>query len=856
MMRRTGRFLVIILTCLHGFTLQGSTPLAAEEYLLAPDPVSQRYRTGEADPSVSRVPKDIQQMLDLNPRAGIGMLVDYFLEECENEYRLIKCFHDWITGKILYDPEADFISAWQEGRQRIPPYSVILRQRRAGHAGFARLFSAMCDLSGVEAVTICGISNRYLDQDMKPAGHTWNGVKIGGSWYIVDTVNDVRSRRLPGGEIDTDLYTDRELFIKPEEKILINFPEDDRYQFLEERVSKEDFLSGPLLGLGCARYGVVYTGLRQQAENGGSGVTVTSVPYQRYNRAEFAGGSASFLFSAPEDVRFQVWLTDEEGNRYPRYGFAYREENRHVCTFSLPEPGEYTAEVYGLELGEVTGWTHLFSCAVSGPERGPTLPVPGLFFKTYGWERSGLEAVSSRIGISTGGRYVSLTLKVPEEIDVEAEVETETGDSLKQRVSRSYPEKGQVKFTIVPDERGKFYTTLRVKEKGPSGRRFSALEFAFVNILSGGVRDFPHHEIFFQSPFLEEGFRFISDNVMHAADDGYYRVTVAAPEGLRMDGGMETGGSGETGDRQTGSPNSRFTYEKEGSVYSFFFLPKIDESERGEIYMLGPSGERRLLAEIILPRFSSFRPTVHEPGWIYKKNGFSGLGITLLEENIHRAGKPGFAYLGLDIPAGVDVFARYVLLRRRDVSRSHVAASTPSREEKRFYFRLPEEGPGVVTLFARKKSDGGEASREISERAVEILEFALYPGGAVQEIPPSGEVIYYPEFYRKGFVHVRDNFGSPDAERFEITIDVPDPYSLTCRVVNEEGKTLTDRCSYRIRGDETTFFIDNPPEGERWRADISAVDLGGVVTEVCRFFLAGRAAEDMGTEPREPEGTE
>jgi len=714
----------------------------------------------------------------------------------------------------------------------------------------------MCDLSGVEAVTIRGISNRHLDRNMKPAGHTWNGVKIGGSWYIVDTVHDARSRRLPGGEIETDLYTDRELFIKPEAKILINFPEDDRYQFLEERVAKKDFLSGPLHGLSCARYGVVYTGLRQQAEKGESGVTVASVPYLRYNRAEFAGGSASFLFSAPEDVRFQVWLTDEEGNRYPRHGFTYREENRHVCTFALPEPGEYTAEVYGLGQGERNGWSHLFSCTVSGQETGPTLPVPGLFFKTYGWNRSGLEVVSSRIGTSTGGRYVSLTLKVPGEIDLEAEIETETGKPLKSWISFSYPEKGQVKLTIVPDEKGKFHTTLRVKEKGISGRGFSALEFAFVNIFPRGDRDFPVHEIFFQRPFLAEGFRFISDNVVHAADDGYYRVTVAAPEELLMDGGMGTGGSDETVGRRSGGTNTRFTYEKEGKVYNFYFLPEIEESGRGEIYMLGPWGERRLLAEIILPRFSSFRPTVHEAGWIYKKNGFSGLGITLLEENIHRAGKPGFAYLGLDIPAGVDVFARYVLLGGRDVSRSHVAASTPSREEKRFYFRLPAEGPGVVTLFARKETDGGEASRETSESPVEILGFALYPDGAVREIPPPGEVIYYPAFYRKGFAHVRDNLGSQDAERFEITIDVPDQYSLTCRVTNEEGRALTDRFSYRIRGDETTFFIDNPPEGERWRANISAVDRRGVVTEVCRFFLGARGAGDMGTEPREPEGTE
>lgn len=828
------RLTVILLICCRGTIGPGSAVLAAEEYLLTPDTVSQVYRTGEADPAIFNIPEDVQRLLDFNPRIGMKGLVDFFLEQYRDEYRLVKCFHDWITEEIVYDPEFDDTSAWKNGREKIPPSVIILEQKRAGHRGFARLFSEMCTLAEVEAVTIHGISNRNLGPDLRPSEHSWNGVKIRGVWYLVDTARDARNRKVRGGGVETGLYSHKELFLKPEAKILINFPEDDRYQFLEEKVSKEDFLSGPLLELDSARYGVVYAGPRQQAENGGSGLTAAAEPedggsrYLRRNQAALTGGRASFLFSVPEDVRFQVRLTDGEGTRFPRYAFTHREENRNICTFSLPGPGEYIAEVYGLENGELSGWKHLFSCVVAGQEKGPTLPVPGLFFKTYGWKWSGLEAVSSRIGFSTGGRYVSLTLRAPRDIEVEATVETAGGKDVESWVFTDYPDEGQVTFTIVPEERGKFYTTLRVKREGDSGKEasggsFSAMEFAFVNLAVPGSEDFPVHELFFRKPFLEQGFRFISDNLMHAADEGYYRVTVAAPEGFFMDGEMSAADT-----------NIEFTYEKEGNVYSFYFLPGIESTRKGKLFRIDRSGGKELLAEIILPRFSSFRPSVHEPGWIYKKNGFERAGIILLEENIHRAGEPGYAYCALEVPLGIDLFAEYILLNGENVSRSHVVAGTPSAKEKRFYFRLPDQGPGIVTLYVQNfaaEEAGGPAA------PVEVLEFALFPTGFARKIPPPGEVIYYRDFFRKGFAHVRDNLAGTEAERFEITIKAPSLYSLTCRISTEDGEELRDRCSYRVRGEEYTFIIDIPPEEARWRVDISAADEQGAVTDLCWFLL-------------------
>ena len=50
--------------------------------------------------------------------------------------------------------------------------------------GFATTFQLLCELSGVECITVVGAAYRSLDD------HAWNMVRLNGAWYCADPTWD------------------------------------------------------------------------------------------------------------------------------------------------------------------------------------------------------------------------------------------------------------------------------------------------------------------------------------------------------------------------------------------------------------------------------------------------------------------------------------------------------------------------------------------------------------------------------------------------------------------------------------------------------------------------------------------
>lgn len=137
-------------------------------------------RIAEAWRSGSREGLWEQDLAILDALAGIPALTDENLSDYERELAL----HDWMIDWAEYDPGA--LTSGPVG-DPMPdndnPYG-FLTGRKGICLGYASTFQLLMDLSGIECVTVRGMSHDGTSE------HAWNLVKLEEEWYAVDVTWD------------------------------------------------------------------------------------------------------------------------------------------------------------------------------------------------------------------------------------------------------------------------------------------------------------------------------------------------------------------------------------------------------------------------------------------------------------------------------------------------------------------------------------------------------------------------------------------------------------------------------------------------------------------------------------------
>ena len=137
-------------------------------------------RIAEAWRSGSREGLWEQDLAILDALAGIPALTDENLSDYDRELAL----HDWMVDWAEYDPGA--LTSGPVG-DPMPdndnPYG-FLTGRKGICLGYASTFQLLMDLSGIECVTVRGMSHGGTSE------HAWNLVKLEEKWYAVDVTWD------------------------------------------------------------------------------------------------------------------------------------------------------------------------------------------------------------------------------------------------------------------------------------------------------------------------------------------------------------------------------------------------------------------------------------------------------------------------------------------------------------------------------------------------------------------------------------------------------------------------------------------------------------------------------------------
>lgn len=269
---------------------------------------------------VDRIPKSVE--------TDWRSVASYIQRNETDAFERVKAMHDYLAVRIGYEATFDI--------NNLPPSDpdTVFERRWAVCAGYARLFKAMVEHVGGEAVYISGRS-RFAVDSLRGTTHAWNAVKIRGDWYLVDVTWDaghVQGRRF------VKKYSSDHLFPPPEVFGLTHLPAEDRWQLVSSPMSLGDFLRQPLYWPRFFAYGFeLVEPTRSQITVSGAATLVVDNPKRRHLTAKWvrkAGGSA---ISGRCDVK----------NGGPQI----------VARCNLPSPGDYSVKLFGALAASEVHWS-------------------------------------------------------------------------------------------------------------------------------------------------------------------------------------------------------------------------------------------------------------------------------------------------------------------------------------------------------------------------------------------------------------------------------------------------------------------------------------------------------------------
>ncbi|MBQ5332845.1 MAG: hypothetical protein J6K92_06260 [Oscillospiraceae bacterium] len=129
--------------------------------------------------------EEANEMLRATEQAAMEIISQ--LDEDMSDYEKLKFFHDYLVLNVESSVEGDYVDSI---------YGALVN-KKALCEGYAKAFSYLCNLAGIENMIVTG----YTGVD-----HMWNMVKLEGSWYHVDIGWDQPAEALRTEYPDLILY--------------------------------------------------------------------------------------------------------------------------------------------------------------------------------------------------------------------------------------------------------------------------------------------------------------------------------------------------------------------------------------------------------------------------------------------------------------------------------------------------------------------------------------------------------------------------------------------------------------------------------------------------------------------------
>lgn len=108
------------------------------------------------------------------------------LRDGMSDYEKEKAVYEWVVNNVNYDWTHQDVMK-KTPRESFTPYGGLVNHT-AVCLGYAATFQLLCDLTGVECITVVGAA--FSSQE----DHGWNMVRLNGKWYCLDATWDANYR--------------------------------------------------------------------------------------------------------------------------------------------------------------------------------------------------------------------------------------------------------------------------------------------------------------------------------------------------------------------------------------------------------------------------------------------------------------------------------------------------------------------------------------------------------------------------------------------------------------------------------------------------------------------------------------
>jgi hypothetical protein len=227
-----------------------------------------------------------------------------------------RAIYAWITANIKYERLIPTTRIAQDA-------TTVLQRRMGVCEGYSRLFQALAEAAGLEAVVIAGEA-KYGNSTLRER-HAWNAVKLNGKWELLDCTWGAGFQD-PGGQFvkgRPDFY-----FLTPPTIMLeSHLPDDTTWQLLDAPITKDEFERRVCLNTNFFELGFTSVSERNQV------ITTEKATLEIRVKAPIGTGLQSILCNSMSEIAGST-LTQREGNDY-------------VVQIALPEPGRYTLRLMG-----------------------------------------------------------------------------------------------------------------------------------------------------------------------------------------------------------------------------------------------------------------------------------------------------------------------------------------------------------------------------------------------------------------------------------------------------------------------------------------------------------------------------
>lgn len=196
----------------------------------------------------SKIDRYTKEVLDKYEKS-IPELTNYLISKAKNELEKVRAIFNWLISNISYDDDAYYSGNIKEAAD----YWNAFQARKAVCSGYAGLFNKMAEVAGLKSTVISGFGKgisyykkealgKYRKGNLS-SNHVWNAVEINGKWYLLDATWGRGDLTYNGQKVIYDNYF--YFLTPPKEMIYDHYPFNEKYQFLDETITMEDFFQKP-----------------------------------------------------------------------------------------------------------------------------------------------------------------------------------------------------------------------------------------------------------------------------------------------------------------------------------------------------------------------------------------------------------------------------------------------------------------------------------------------------------------------------------------------------------------------------------------------------------------------------------